>query len=57
MANMLKGSKEWKMMPAPARGNIVRKIGEELKKNLKALGTKISLHNLGALTSLEMGKI
>jgi len=35
-------------MPAPARGNIVRKIGEELKKNL---------NTLGALTSLEMGKI
>lgn len=36
------------MMPAPERGNIVRRIGEELRKNLK---------NLGALTSLEMGKI
>jgi hypothetical protein len=31
------------MMPAPARGNIVRKIGEELKKNLNTLGN-LNIH-------------
>lgn len=36
------------MTPAPERGNIVRKIGNELRKHL---------NNLGSLVSLEMGKI
>ena len=38
---------DWRHMPAPARGEIVRQIGNELRKN-KA--------NLGALVSYEMGK-
>lgn len=38
----------WRMLPAPARGLIVREIGEELRAH-KA--------DLGALVSLEMGKI
>ncbi|HEY4494967.1 MAG TPA: aldehyde dehydrogenase family protein [Candidatus Paceibacterota bacterium] len=40
--------KTWRMMPAPKRGEIVRQIGEELRKFKK---------ELGALVSLEMGKI
>ena len=39
---------EWRMMPAPKRGEIVREIGNELRAH-KA--------DLGALVSLEMGKI
>ncbi len=38
----------WRMMPAPQRGMIVREIGEELREHLD---------DLGALVSLEMGKI
>src|SRR5215813_3676303 len=38
----------WRMMPAPARGEIVRQIGEELR---------VHKDDLGALVSLEMGKI
>ncbi|MHB1222124.1 MAG: L-piperidine-6-carboxylate dehydrogenase [Gammaproteobacteria bacterium] len=38
---------EWRKVPAPKRGEIVRAIGEELRKNKDALGT---------LVSLEMGK-
>jgi len=38
---------EWRMRPAPARGEIVRKIGEALRKNK---------NSLGRLVSLEMGK-
>jgi len=38
----------WRMLPAPKRGEIVRQIGDELRKNKDALG---------ALVSLEMGKI
>jgi aldehyde dehydrogenase (NAD+) len=39
---------EWRMVPAPARGQMVREIGDELRR-LK--------DPLGALVSLEMGKI
>jgi aldehyde dehydrogenase (NAD+) len=38
----------WRMLPAPQRGEIVREIGDELRRNKAALG---------ALVSLEMGKI
>ena len=38
----------WRMMPAPKRGEIVRDIGDELRR-YKA--------DLGALVSIEMGKI
>jgi len=40
--------KTWRMMPAPQRGEIVRQIGNELRKHKEALGY---------LVSLEMGKI
>ena len=39
---------EWRMMPAPKRGDIVREIGNELRAHKQ---------DLGALVSLEMGKI
>ena len=39
---------EWRMVPAPQRGGIVREIGNELRAH-KA--------DLGALVTLEMGKI
>jgi aldehyde dehydrogenase (NAD+) len=39
---------DWRMLPAPKRGDIVREIGNELRAH-KA--------DLGALVSLEMGKI
>ena len=38
---------EWRNWPAPKRGEIVRQIGEELRKNKQ---------NLGQLVSYEMGK-
>jgi len=38
---------EWRMLPAPKRGEIVRQIGDELRKNKDRLGN---------LVSLEMGK-
>jgi aldehyde dehydrogenase (NAD+) len=38
----------WRMMPAPARGEIVRELGNELRKYKEPLGR---------LVSLEMGKI
>ena len=39
--------KEWRMMPAPKRGEIVRQIGEALRKYKEPLGK---------LVSYEMGK-
>src|ERR1017187_745691 len=39
---------DWRMMPAPQRGDIVREIGNELRAHKQ---------DLGALVSLEMGKI
>ncbi|HEY3740298.1 MAG TPA: aldehyde dehydrogenase family protein, partial [Bryobacteraceae bacterium] len=39
---------KWRMVPAPQRGQIVREIGEELRKHK---------NDLGAIVTLEMGKI
>jgi len=39
---------EWKMVPAPIRGQLVREMGEELRRKKDLLGS---------LVSLEMGKI
>lgn len=39
---------EWRKVPAPERGNLVRKIGNALRD---------SKHTLGSLVSAEMGKI
>src|SRR6185312_9085605 len=38
---------EWRKWPAPKRGEIIRQIGNELRKNKE---------NLGKLVSYEMGK-
>lgn len=43
-----KAYEEWRRMPAPARGEVVRKIGEKLR---------IYKKSLGALVTLETGKI
>src|SRR5689334_12907169 len=46
--NAVKAFEKWRMVPAPKRGQIVREIGEELRKHRD---------DLGALVSIEMGKI
>ena len=48
MARAVAAFEQWRMMPAPQRGAIVREIGDELRAH-KA--------DLGALVTLEMGKI
>ncbi len=40
--------REWRMIPAPKRGELVREIADELRRHKR---------QLGALVSLEMGKI
>ncbi|MEQ8533010.1 MAG: aldehyde dehydrogenase family protein, partial [Imperialibacter sp.] len=39
--------KSWRLVPAPQRGEVVRQIGDELRKNKE---------HLGKLVSYEMGK-
>jgi aldehyde dehydrogenase (NAD+) len=48
MENATRAFHTWRMWPAPRRGEVVRQIGEELRKNKDALGR---------LVTLEMGKI
>jgi len=48
MASAVAAAREWRNVPAPKRGEIVRLMGEELRKHK---------HALGSLVSLEMGKI
>ncbi len=48
MAKAQAANLTWRMMPAPKRGEIVRQLGEELRKHKD---------DLGRLVSLEMGKI
>jgi aldehyde dehydrogenase family 7 member A1 len=45
---MMKVKAEWAMFPAPKRGEVVRQIGDELRKYLKPLGS---------LLAVEVGKI
>ena len=45
---MAEEKKRWVTLPAPARGEIVRQIGDALRQKKDALG---------ALITLEMGKI
>ena len=48
LSHALEAFAEWRMYPAPKRGEIVRQVGEELRKHKE---------DLGALVTLEMGKI
>jgi len=43
-----KAFEEWRMVPAPIRGQLVREMGEELRRKKDMLGS---------LVALEMGKI
>ncbi len=48
VAQSAEAFKRWRSVPAPVRGQVVRAIGDELRKHKDALG---------ALVSLEVGKI
>jgi len=48
MQAQVKAFETWRMVPAPKRGELVRQLGEELRKYKD---------DLGALVALEMGKI
>src|SRR6187397_2142973 len=46
----------WRMVPAPKRGEIVRQLGEELRKNKDALGRLVSLE-AGKILSERRGEV
>ncbi len=46
----------WRMLPAPRRGEIVRQLGEELRRHKKALGRLISLE-AGKILSEAEGEV
>ncbi len=48
MASAHEAFLQWRMVPAPRRGEIIRQLGDELRVHKK---------ELGALVTLEMGKI
>ncbi len=48
ISEALETFKKWRLVPAPVRGQVVRAIGDELRRNKEALGE---------LVSLEVGKI
>nr|PZN76325.1 MAG: aldehyde dehydrogenase family protein [Pseudomonadota bacterium] len=48
MRSAVETAAQWKLVPAPKRGEAVRLIGEELRRNK---------HDLGTLVTLENGKI
>lgn len=45
--------KTWSNLPAPQRGEIVRQIGDELRKNLQPLGKLVSLGKIEAMEKLK----
>ena len=48
ISDSVEAFKEWRTVPAPIRGQLVREMGDALRKKKDALGT---------LVSMEMGKI
>jgi aldehyde dehydrogenase (NAD+) len=48
MASTIEAFSRWRVLPAPRRGDYIRRLGDALRENIDALG---------ALVTLEMGKI
>jgi aldehyde dehydrogenase (NAD+) len=48
--------KTWQMMPAPKRGEIIRDLGNELRKNKDALGALVTLEN-GKIFTEGLGEV
>jgi aldehyde dehydrogenase (NAD+) len=46
----------WRMVPAPQRGEIVRQLGEELRKHKEPLGRLVALEN-GKILSEGLGEV
>jgi len=48
--------KDWQIMPAPLRGEIVRQIGNELRKHKEPLGRLVS-HEMGKIYQEGLGEV
>jgi aldehyde dehydrogenase (NAD+) len=48
--------KEWKSVPAPQRGELIRKLGEKLRHNKNALGKLVSIE-CGKILSEGLGEV
>jgi aldehyde dehydrogenase (NAD+) len=46
----------WRMLPAPRRGEVIRRLGEELRREKDALGRLVSLEN-GKVLSEGLGEV
>jgi len=53
---MQEEKERWQLTPAPVRGEIVRQIGEELRKKKDALGALVTLEN-GKVRSEGLGEV
>lgn len=47
---------EWRMVPAPRRGEVVRRLGEELRRHKDELGRLVALEN-GKILSEGLGEV
>ena len=56
IANGKAARKDWALMPAPKRGDIVRQIGDELRDNLNELGMMLAIE-VGKVTSEGIGEV
>src|SRR6187551_324498 len=52
----LSAFEEWRLWPAPRRGEVVRQIGEELRKHKKSLGQLVS-YEMGKSLQEGMGEV
>ncbi len=51
-----KAFKEWRLVPAPKRGELIRLLGEELRASKAALGRLVSIE-VGKITSEGLGEV
>ena len=56
MASAVEAAAAWRKVPAPKRGEAVRLLGEELRKNKTDLGTLVSLEN-GKILAEGLGEV
>ncbi len=56
MASAVEAAAQWRLVPAPKRGEAVRLLGEELRRHKTDLGTLVSLEN-GKILAEGLGEV
>ena len=56
IANAQRASQTWRNVPAPVRGDLVRRLGELLRRHKAALGALVSLE-AGKITAEGLGEV